>query len=438
MRARPWQVLGLVLVLASPLAGAPDPVRAKSHVDAALKLMRRGRLRDARLELDAASALAPGDPTIAELKASLDAPAGAGPAAGPVPGSSAALSATAKSEAGAKVESLLAAARAAYHDSDLRGADARWRDVLAVDAAQAQALQGLETLKQEAYRRDKDQPFDQSVAELYEAGLREMRKGRMVEARRKLEDAKALNPAQPQVLQALQWVAAGAESEQGGRDAESLVLEGRRLAADGQDDKAAAAFSAALQASPGMGSAEQGLKQIRQRNAAKVEAALAQGQAGLKAKDWAQAEQGFALALSLAPQDAAAQSGLAEARSQREGERSLASKRREADRLYNAGIEAWQASDLALAASRFRETLRVAPDDAEAAQALQGVQRKLDERAAKDRLDAAQLLKEGRTLESRGALDEASRRFERALAKDPGLLEAAQARDAVQKRIKGM
>jgi len=42
-----------------------------------------------------------------------------------------------------------------------------------------------------------------------------------------------------------------------------------------------------------------------------------------------------------------------EAQARREDEKGLASRRREADRLYNAGVEAWQASDLAAAAARF-------------------------------------------------------------------------------------
>jgi tetratricopeptide (TPR) repeat protein len=268
--------------------------------------------------------------------------------------------------------------------------------------------------------------------------MRELRKDRMVEARRKLAEAKALNPMQAQVLRALGLVAEGAAKQQSGRDAEALVLDGQRLSAEGEDAKAAAAFAAALQASPGLKAAEEGLSLVQARNAAKVQAACDKGSAALGRRDWSAAEDAYTLALSLDPRHAGAQSGQAKARAAQADERGLASQRREADRLYNSGVEAWQGGNLALAASRFRETLAVAPGDAEAAKALQAVRRKLDERAEKDRQDAAALLAEGRTLEQRGALDEALRRYERAAAKDPGLAEAAKAKSSLEKKVKGL
>ena len=430
-------LLGLAFSLLAPLGAGAD--LAQPHVDLALRLMRKGRLRDARLELDTAKALAPDRPDIRELIVSLEQPN----AAAPVSGSAAAIAPAdprvpAQAGLGARLEAPLARAREAYRLSDLKAAAAAWREVLALVPTQDEAVAGLKRMDQEAYKRDADQPFDQSVADLYDAGLREMRKGRLLEARHKLEDAKALNPAQAQVLRALGMVAAGAADQKQGRDAESLVLDGQRFAADGEDAKAAAAFAAALQASPGLQAAEQGLTLVQGRNSAKVQAACAKGAAALQRKDWDAAEQAYSLALSLDPRHQGAKDGHEQAKAHLADQRGLASRRRDADRLYNSGVEAWQGGDLAMAASRFRETLTVAPDDVEATKALQAVRRKLDERAGKDRTDAAALLAEGRTLEQRGALDEALQRYGRAFAKDPGLAEAAEAKSSLEKKVKGL
>lgn len=406
--------------------------RADAHVRTAQQLLRRGRERDARLELETALALDPQRADVRELLQGLGAPQSASPA------TQSQAAPQADSGLAARLEGPLARAASAYKDSDLKAAAAAWNEVLLLDPAQAEAREGLQRLEREAYAFDADQPFDKAVADLYHEGLREARKGRLVEARRKLDEAKALNPAQPQVLAALARVAEGAQTQQSGRDAESLVLEGQRRLAEGEDAKAAAAFSAALAASPGLRAAESGLAQVRERNAAKVGAAAEQGSAALQAQDWAGAAQRFEYALSLDPSHSAAKQGLEQARAQQQSRRSAASQRREADRLYNAGVDAWQAGDLALAATRFREALGVSPQDAEASKALFAVRKKLEERADKDRADAGRLLEEGRTLEERGALDEALRRYQRALAKDPGLSEALQASQSLEKRLKGL
>lgn len=406
---------------------------ADQHLSTAEKLLRRGREKDARLELQAALAIEPGRADAAELLASLDGKAAPAPA-------SATPQAAAPLDAGvqARVEEPLARARSAYKESDLKAATAAYRAVLQLQPEQADALAGLKRLDEEAYVRDADQPFDKAVSDLYDQGLREMRKGRLVEARAKLEEARALNPAQPQLLRALAWVANGADEQQSGRDAESLVLEGQRRFAEGEDAKAAAAFSAALTASPGLQAAAKGLELVGARNLDKVEAALVKARAAVADKDWARAQQSFELALALDPAQAEAKQGLSLVKAQEAGQANAAAQRREADRLYNAGVEAWQAGDLALAATQFRETLAVSPEDKEAAQALAAVRKKLDERADKDRSDAARLLAEGRGLEDKGALDEALRRYERALAKDPALAEAAQAKAGLEKKLKGL
>jgi tetratricopeptide (TPR) repeat protein len=426
------KTLVLCLVLPACLA-ALSP--ADQHLSTAQKLLRRGREKDARLELKAVLALEPDRSEALALLASLD--------GGPVPLSAAAKAAPAGPAAmeaalAEQVEASLARARSAYRESELQAATAAYREALRQVPDQAEALAGLKRLDDEAYHRDADQPFDHAVADLYEAALREVRKGRLVEARKKLEEARALNPAQPQLLRALGWVAAGAEQEQAGRDAQSLVLEGQRRAAEGEDAKAAAAFSAALQASPGLQAAQAGLDQVRERNRGKVEALLKKAASASASGDWSGTAQAAELALALDPANTAAKESLAQAKAKQAGQRDAAAQRREADRLYNGGVEAWQAGDLALAASRFRETLTVSPEDKEAAQALQAVQRKLEERADKDRADAAQLLKEGRRYEGLGALEQALQAYERALAKDPALAEAAEAKSGLEKRLKGL
>lgn len=430
---RLWTALALGLLLARPWPAPASPSRADAHLRTAEQLLRRGREKDARMELKAALSLEPGRDDIRELLEDLDSGAAALPAS-PAPGS-----AQAAAEAlAAKVEPLLARARSAYHDSELKAAAAAWAEVLRLDPAQPEAQEGLRRLEQEAYRPDAAAPFDRAVADLYESGMREMRKGRLVEARRKLDEARALNPVQPQLLRALALVAEGAQDQQRGRDAQGLVLQGQRHLAEGEDAKAVKAFKAALGASPGLQAAQAGLDEIRQRNGAKVEEAAAQGQAALRRGDWTAAGRSFRLALGLDPEHAAARQGLAELQALQKGRRNAAALRREADRLYNSGVEAWQAGDLALAAARFRDCLAVAPGDAEAAKALAAVHRRLDERAAKDRGDAQRLLQEGRTLEGRGALEEALRRYERALARDPSLAEAAEAKAGLEKRLKGL
>lgn len=430
---RRWVGGFLALGLSLPVhAHAQD--RAGAHVALAQQLMRKGRDKDATLELRAALAIDPQREDARALLAGLDGSVALSATAGTAP---AGVSA---GEAGLteRVEGALERARNAYQDSDLKASAASYHEALQLQPESVEARQGLARLEDEAYQRDKDQPFDQAVAELYEQGLRQMRKGRLVEARKKLDEARALNPMQPQLLKALDRIAQGAAQQQSQQDAQSLVLEGQRWMADGEDAKAAASFSQALQASPGLQAAQAGLDRLRERNRNKVAVALAQGRKASAAQDWDAADKAYGLALSLDPAQAEAKQGLAQAHAQRQGRLSAAEQRREADRLYNAGVEAWQAGDLASAAARFRETLAVAPGDPEATRSLEVLRKKLEQRADKDHQDAIDLLAEGRTLEQRGALDEALRRYERALGKDPALASAQSAKDSLEKRIKGL
>jgi len=142
------------------------------------------------------------------------------------------------------------------------------------------------------------------------------------------------------------------------------------------------------------------------------------------------------LALALDPEQTGAKEGKEAALARSQQAQNRAQQGREADQLYNAGVEAWSAGDLGLAATRFREVLKLSPDDAEAQKALAAVRRKLDERADKDRLDAANLVEEARKLETRGAPEEALKRYERALAKDPAHAEAAQAKARLLAELK--
>jgi tetratricopeptide (TPR) repeat protein len=432
MRALALAILASLLAVA-PLAASNASARADAHLRDAQTLLRRGRAKDARLELQAALTLAPGRPDLVELLQSLDSGAPkalSSAAAGPEPEAALLIEGLE-----ARLERPLARARASYKDNDLRAAATAYREALQLVPGNAEARAGLQRIEDEAYRHDADQPFDRAVADLYEEGMREMRKGRLVEARRKFDEAKALNPAQPQLLRALGAVAEGAQRQQGSRDAASLVLEGQRHAAAQDDAKAAAAFSAALEASPGLQAAQAGLDQVRRRNRQRVAGAIKQGEQALQSRAWDAAQRHFELALSLDPAEPQARQGLALARARQQSLRSAAAQRREADAHYNAGVDAWQAGDLAQAAVRFRDALAVLPEDAEAAKALAAVRKKLEERADKDRQDAVRLLDEGRTLEGRGALDEALRRYERALAKDPGLAPAADARQGLQQRL---
>jgi Tfp pilus assembly protein PilF len=433
---RPAAVLP-ALGLALGLGLAPCPLRAsnagvaQAHADLSDRLAKAGRLQDACAELDAALQADPGRPDWAQRLASLRGSAHPGasnaPTAAPLSGSAA-----------VNVADCLAQAREAYRQSDLAGAELAWRQALSLKPGLAEAEEGLARLQREAYHHDPDQPFDQSVGDLYDAALREMRKGRLVEARQKLENARALNPVQAQVLQAMGWIQGQASVQQQSRDAQSLLAEGQRRLADGSDAKAAAAFSAALQAQPDLAEARKGLEEIRKRNSDKVQAALAQGRAAVAKKDWAAADKAYSLALSLAPEDADAKAGQSQASAELENARQAAARRKAADLSYNNGVEAWQAGDLGAAAVDFRETLRADPQDQEAAKALASVQAKLEASVDQDRAKARGLLAEGRRLETEGALEEALKRYQRAAAADPGLTPAAQALDSLQKRMKGL
>jgi hypothetical protein len=428
---RALAVLALALLAWPAMAPASAPGLAQAHADAAERLAKAGRQRDACAELEAALQADPGRNDLALRLAQLR--------GGPQPASpSAAAAGLSNSAQGLNVEACLAQARDAYRESDLSGAEQAWRQALALKPGQPEAEEGLARLQREAYHHDPDQPFDQSVGDLYDAALREMRKGRLVEARQKLDNARSLNPVQAQVALALGWVQGQAQVQQQSRDAQSLLAEGQRRLADNSDARAAAAFSAALQAQPDLAEARQGLDLIRQRNADKVQAALQQGRAAAAKQDWAGADRSYSLALSLSPDDADAKAGQAQAEGELDRARQAAARRKAADEAYNKGVEAWQAGDLGAAAVDFKETLRVDPQDREAAKALASVQSKLEAASDQDNAKARDLLKEGRRLEAEGALDEALKRYQRAAAADPGLSPAAQARDDLQKRMKGL
>ena len=421
--------LGLWMAPSSLTASAAG--MAQTRADLAERLAKAGRTLDACAELEAALQA---DPSRADLAQRLvDLRGRARPAT-----ATAAAATPLSGSAAVNVADCLAQAREAYRQSDLAGAELAWRQALALKPGLAEAEEGLARLQREAYHHDPDQPFDQSVGDLYDAALREMRKGRQVEARQKLENARSLNPVQAQVLQAMGWIQGQASVQQQSRDAQSYLAEGQRRLADGSDAKAAAAFSAALQAQPDLAEARRGLEEIRKRNNDKVQAALAQGRAAVAKKDWAAADRAYSLALSLAPEDADAKAGQSQAGGELENARQAAVRRKAADQAYNNGVEAWQAGDLGAAAVDFRDTLRVDPQDKEAAKALASVQAKLEASSDQDRARARSLLAEGRKLETQGALDEALKRYQRAAAADPGLTPAAQALDSLQKRMKGL
>jgi tetratricopeptide (TPR) repeat protein len=408
----------------------------------AQKLMRRGRLKDAKVELLVAQRIAPQREDVAQLLASLD-PASEGvvaqassvtPSAAPATASAAV--AAEDTGVSARVEAALAQGRAAYRESDLKGAAEAWHRALQLRSSEKDAAEGLGRLDRELYHRDADQPFDQSVFDLYDAGMREARKGRLVEAKRKLDEALALNPTQPQVKAALAGLAPGAQQQQAGRDAEQWVVEGQTALKDNDWAKAGTAFQQALKQAPSLGAAREGLAEVRARGSVQAQKALKAGQEALAQSLWDEAEKQFSLALAVDPELAEAQSGKQAALQKAVQAKSSASQRREADRLYNAGVEAWGSGDLGLAASRFRDVLKLAPEDAEAQKALAAVRKKLDERVEKDRADAVRLVEEGRTLETRGAPEEALKRYQRALAKDPAQAEAAQAQTRLLAEMK--
>ena len=419
-------MLKVCLFVLLSVAGTAWGGSVEIHVQAAEKLMRKGRLKDARVELLVARRLAPKREDVAQLLASLD--------AGTLT-STAALDAPA-AKVPSQVETALAQGRAAYRESDLKGATEAWRRALQLQPGEKEATEGLARLEQEAYHKDADQPFDQSVADLYDACLREARKGRLVEAKRKLDDALALNPMQPQVKALRQSLAEGAQDQQANLDAEEWVHSGQSALKEGDWGKAGAAFQQALKQAPSLGAAKEGLALVKARSGEQAQKALRSGQKALDEGRWDDAEKQFSLAVAMDPELLAAQAGKQAALQRSSQAKNQASQRREADKLYNAGVEAWSAGDLGLAASRFRDVLKIDEKDPEALKALQAVRRKLDERADKDRLDASRLVEEGRTLETRGAPEEALKRYERALTKDPGQAEAAKAKERLLAELK--
>ena len=417
-------LLGTALLL--PVLGWASS--AEEHVRIAQKLMRRGRMKDAKVELLVAQKLAPQREDVKQWLAQLE---GSTPTA-----EVSAESGTAEAGTASQLEAALAQARAAYRESDLKGAAEAWHRAMLLAPQDKEAAEGLARLEHEAYHRDADQPFDQSVADLYDAGLREARKGRLVEAKAKLDQALALNPTQPQVKDALANLTPGALEQQAGRDAEQWVLDGQS-ALKGEDwAKAGHAFQEALKQAPSLNAAKAGLAIVKARGSEQAKRAMAAGQQALDQGRWDDAERQFSLALALDPDQEGAVEGKQAALNKAAKAKSRAQQSQEADKLYNAGVEAWSAGDLGLAASRFRDVLKLAPDDAEAQKALMAVRRKLDERAEKDRLDAVHLVEEARNLENRGAPEEALKRYERALVKDPSQGEAAKGKERLLAALK--
>lgn len=402
---------------------------AEEHVRTAQKLMRRGRMKDAKVELLVAQKLAPQRQDVAQWLAQLE---GSTPTAATVDETSP----VAEAGTAHKLETSLAQARTAYRESDLKAATEAWRRALLLAPADKEATEGLARVEREAYHRDSDQPFDQSVADLYDAGMREARKGRLVEAKAKLDQALALNPMQAQVKDALAALAPAAQEQQAGRDAEQWVLDGQAALKAEDWAKAGKAFQEALKQAPNLSAAQSGLAVVKARGAAQAKRAMDAGRAALDEARWDDAERQFSLALALNPEQEGAVEGKQAALNRAAKAKNRAQQSQEADKLYNAGVEAWSAGDLGLAASRFRDVLKISPEDAEAQKALVAVRRKLDERAEKDRLDAVHLVEEARNLESRGAPEEALRRYERALAKDPSQSEAAKAKERLLAELK--
>jgi tetratricopeptide (TPR) repeat protein len=417
----------LVLLPLSASANLSDDL-AERHFQSGLKLLDKGRPQDAMQELDAAAALSPGR---GDIRAAQDKARGAAesPTPGPTPGQ-AALGADSLRQVQADLEE----AREAYGDSDLDRTAQAWNRALALDKDNAEAKEGLGRLAEEAYKRDDDAPFDSSVADLYEAALREARKEHLVEARKKLDEAQSLNPSQAQVKALLDKIESGAYAQAGSRRADEFLREGGRALDAGEWAAARRAYGEALSLRPGDKAAQEGLASLKEKSKDAVADLLARAS---KAPDDASALVFYGQALAIDPDNAGAQKAsdkAAERQRRREGQASV---KERANALYNQGVDAWQSGQLALASQRFKEVLDLSPGDQEAQKALDTVRSKLGGQVDKDRSDALGLMKQGKALEDQGRLKEALEAYNNAVAKDSGLKDAADSAGRVEKELQG-
>ena len=287
-----------------------------------------------------------------------------------------------------------------------------------LDPSNQVAKRGLARLSLEHYQADADQPFDQTISQLYVEALREMRKERFVEALAKLEEGLKLNPTQIQVKRLKAEVETQALIQAGERDAAALCEAGRSLLAENSYLEAKGAFERALGVDPSADCAKQGLQ--AHASAAKPyasglnEKALKLEKLGLHD----QAEGLFAQVLDLFPDTKSAQEGLKRAASNSRNLKQQGKLQEEARQWYNQGVEAWEAGRLADAASAFKQVLQRQPDDKEADLALTKVQQRLDTQLSKYAQEAVRLYEKGKELEERGQLEEAHASYQKAAARD--------------------
>lgn len=418
--------IGLLLCLlpALAMAGANDEL-VDRHLKDGMKLLEKGRTKDAMAEFKVAQALAPVRTDVAEAikRAETGAPATL-PLATSVP------TPVSDAEIKAKLQGALKEARDAYRESDLNTAKSAWNRALLLDKSSAEAKEGLARLADEAYKKDPDAPFDSSVAELYEAALREARKDHLVEARKKLAEAQSLNPSQAAVKALISKIESGAFAQAGLRRADEALREAERALQAGEWAAARRAYDEALSLRPGDTAAADGLKRLKAKSQGAVDELLAKAS---KATDDRSALSYIKAALEIAPDDASIMERFKKAEARVQKSEGAASAKARANALYNQGVEAWQAGQLALASERFKQVLELTPADAEAQKALETVHAKLSTQIDRDRADAISLVKEAKSLEAKGKLKDALDAYQRASAKDNSLAEASGAVDRLKK-----
>lgn len=394
-----------------------DP--AGRHLKEGMKLLEKGRSKDALRELEVAQTLAPERPDIQEaLKRAKNGENAAAPLPTVLP------TPLTNSEARARVRAALKEAREAYRDSSVSAASTAWTRALQLDANCQEAKDGLALLADEAYKKDADAPFDSSVADLYDAALREARKERLLEARKKLDEALSLNPSQAQLKSLMARIESGAYAQGAARRADEALREGERALAAGEWATARQAYDEALSLRPDDKAAKSGLSRLKEKSRAPIDELLAKAD---KASDDASAISYYKRVLEIDPAHERALEASARRVARQRKQMNAAARKVETDALYNQGVEAWQAGQLGLASEKFKAVLEIAPDDAEASKALESVRSKLSGQIDKDRAAARELMKEGAELEKKGKLKDAMAAYKRASAKDGSYQEAAEA-----------
>lgn len=384
---------GLVPQPARLMAGSALDAKVERHAQAALKLLKRDRKLDAARELEVAVTLAPQRVDLAELLQSLREGRALSPTA-VTPGGIGLLSGPLMQ----RVQGYMAQAERAYHEDDGAVAEHAWRQALSLDGSQAKAREGLALLQAEAWKADGDQPFDRSVGDLYQAALKDKRKGRWAQAQVRLREALALNPDHDQALALLKAV------DEGAAQAPEAQQERERQASEAQ---------------------------------AKLAVLLRDAQSSESRGRWDEALAALQGAAALAPEDGALAARIAALSKRASKEKGLAQSRQEALRLYNEGVEAFQAGQLELAVSRFTASAELAPGDAEAKRALNAARRRLSDKERSQRQESQALVREARRLEERGSLAEALARYEKALARDQANEQAVEALGRLRAQIKG-